>query len=222
MEYQKAEELRNGTRRFLLIQGSSAKLNIPSLSVDHVVTDPPYFDSVQYSDLAAFFRVWLRHLLPAEVNWDYSTDAAAVNQHSDSNSQYEAVLSEIFKECHRIIKNDNGRLIFTFHHWNPKGWAALTIALKKAHFTLINRYVIHAENQSSVHISNQNALVHDVILVFGKKNNGTHKKWRPPDTIKKNDSYRFCKQCGVLLGYLLNTETDADGIKQIWNETLVN
>jgi adenine-specific DNA methylase len=33
-------------------------------SVDFIVTDPPYFDSVQYSDLAAFFRVWLRQLLP--------------------------------------------------------------------------------------------------------------------------------------------------------------
>jgi len=174
-ECQKAEELRSGERRFLLIQGSSAELNIPSRSVDHVVTDPPYFDSVQYSDLAAFFRVWLKHLLPAEVNWDYSADAAAVNQHSDGDSQYEAVLSEIFKECHRIIKNDNGRLIFTFHHQNPEGWAELTVALKKARFFLINRYVIHSENQSSVHISNQNALVHDVILVLGKKNLGTDK-----------------------------------------------
>jgi len=221
VEYKKAEELRSGKRRFLLIQGSSAKLNIPSHSVDHVVTDPPYFDSVQYSDLAAFFRVWLKHLLPAEVNWDYSTDAAAVDQHSGGNGQYEAVLSKIFKECHRIIKNDNGRLIFTFHHWNPKGWAELTIALKKARFFLINRYVIHSENQSSVHISNQNALVHDVILVFGKKK-GTLKKWQSPDKIRKNDSYRFCKQCSVLLGYLLNTETDANGIKKIWNEKIIN
>ncbi len=84
------------------------------------------------------------------------------------------------------------------------------------------RYVIHSENQSSVHISNQNALIHDVILVLGKKSQGSHKKWRPPDKIRKNDSYRFCKQCDVLSGYLLNTETDADGIKKIWNETLVN
>ncbi len=99
----------------------------------------------------------------------FSVDATAVNQHSGNNSQYEAVLIEIFTECHRIIKNDNGRLIFTFHHWNPKGWAELTVALKKARFFLINRHVIHSENQSSVHFSNQNASVHHVISVFGKK-----------------------------------------------------
>jgi hypothetical protein len=49
---------------FLLLQGSSTALDLPDGSVDFIVTDPPYFDSVQYSDLAAFFRVWLRHLLP--------------------------------------------------------------------------------------------------------------------------------------------------------------
>ena len=44
----------------MLIQGSSASLELASDSVDHIVTDPPYFDNVQYSDLSAFFRVWLK------------------------------------------------------------------------------------------------------------------------------------------------------------------
>ncbi|MCP4347151.1 MAG: hypothetical protein GY795_16690 [Desulfobacterales bacterium] len=219
-EYKKTEELNTGQRRFLLIQGSSSKLNLPDNSVDHVVTDPPYFDSVQYSDLAAFFRVWLKQILPAEADWDYSADAAAVDQHSNGNGQYEAVLSKIFTECNRVIKNDSGRLIFTFHHWNPKGWAELTIALKKAGFLLINRYVIHSENRSSVHIANQNALIHDVILVLGKKNTSPAKKWHRPDIIKKDDSYTFCEQCGALLGYLLKSETDGNNIKKIWNEKI--
>ncbi len=220
VEQHKVEDLAHGQRRFLLIQGSSAKLALPSQSVDHVVTDPPYYDSVQYGDLAAFFRVWLKHLLPHEINWDYSAASAAVDQHSNGDGQYEAVLSQIFKECHRVIKNDRGRLIFTFHHWNPKGWAALTCALKNAGFFLVNRYVIHSENRSSVHINNQHALIHDVILVLGKKAARAGKNWPMPDRINKTDSYRFCKECGALLGYLLSSDMDANRIKGIWDEKM--
>jgi len=222
IEYRKPEKLSSGKRRYLLIQGSSSKLNVPDNSVDHVVTDPPYFDSVQYSDLAAFFRVWLRQLLPGEVNWEYSMDAAAVDQHANGNGQYETVLSKIFTECNRILKNNNSRLIFTFHHWNPKGWAELTIALKKSGFLLVNYYVIHSENQSSVHIINQNALVHDLILVLGKKDPSYRKNWSQPDEIRKSDSYDFCCQCGLLLGYLLNSDLSKQKIKQIWKEKIEN
>ena len=169
VECHNAESLQSGTRRFLLVQGSSVSLPLPSASVDHIVTDPPYFDSVQYSDLAAYFRVWLRQLLPDEANWDYSLDAAAVNQQQNGSDQYASVLAGIFSECHRVLRKEHGRLVFTFHHWNPQGWAGLTKALKAGDFVLINRYVIHAENPSSVHIVNQNTLVHDAVLVLGSR-----------------------------------------------------
>ena len=42
--------------RFWLIQGDSQSLPLDDHSVDVIVTDPPYYDSVQYSNLAAFFQ----------------------------------------------------------------------------------------------------------------------------------------------------------------------
>ena len=214
-------DLKEGSHRFLLIQGSSASLShLPDNSVDHVVTDPPYFDSVQYSDLAAFFRVWLRQLLPTEVRWEYSLDDAAVDQQASGNGQYESVLSDIFSECHRVLKKEDGRLIFTFHHWNPKGWAGLTIALRSAGFKLVNRYVIHAENPASVHIANHNALIHDVVLVLAPDQTSSVPEWPKPDIIHKNDSYLFCEQCGTLLGCLLNSNLTDKAIKDLWSQLL--
>ncbi|HFC11379.1 MAG TPA: hypothetical protein ENJ56_00945 [Anaerolineae bacterium] len=84
--------LQEGTHRFMLLQGSSANLQLPDNCVDHIVTDPPYFDSVQYGDLAAFFRVWLKRFLPTEANWAYELADAAVDQHANGNGQYVAVL----------------------------------------------------------------------------------------------------------------------------------
>jgi adenine-specific DNA methylase len=206
------------------------------------VTDPPYFDSVQYSDLAAFFRVWLQQLLPTDsVETQhvasppfasphvasppfaslrhYSLDDSAVKLKSNGNGtgQYRRVLSGIFVECARVLK-DNGRLIFTFHHWKPKGWADLTIALKRAGFHLVNHYVVHAENPVSVHIVNQDVMLHDLILVLAKQ---PMKAWQLPETIqlqKGNDA--FVKGCGTAVGYFLNSTLPDDDIESQWQQKL--
>ncbi|MBC7248886.1 MAG: hypothetical protein H5T62_01250 [Anaerolineae bacterium] len=215
-------DLRQGSHRFLLIQGSSASLNLDDNSVDYVVTDPPYFDSVQYSDLAAFFRVWLRRLVPVGVQWDYELAESAVDPHTNGEGQYAEVLSAIFAECHRVLRKDHGRLIFTFHHWNPKAWAALTIALKEPGFVLINRYVVHSENPLSVHIANLKALTHDVILVLASKQTMVNvaRDWEHPRAIDRTDSYAFCRDCGAALGWLLNSNLDNEDIGKFWAELL--
>jgi hypothetical protein len=60
----------------------------------------------------------------------------------------------------------HGRLVFTFHHWRPEAWAALTIALKRAGFGLVAHYDVQSESATSVHINGMHALVHDTILVL--------------------------------------------------------
>ena len=206
--------LQTGTRCFLLIQGSSSSLDLPNDSVDAIVTDPPYFDSVQYSDLAAFFRVWLQQLLPEAANWEVAETESAVDRRV-KDEQYGAVLGAIFAECKRVLKGD-GRFIFTYHHWNPKGWAALTIALKQAGFFLVNRYVVHAENLTSRHIVNQNALQHDVILVLAPVEQGQTTQWAKLDRIRLGDSQEFCEDCGTIVGWLLATDRTKEEIANYW------
>ncbi len=214
-------ELRSGTQRFLLQQGSATHFDLPDGSVDAIVTDPPYFDSVQYSDLSAFFRVWLRQMLPDSADWTFNINDSAVDPHkSDSTSRYTELLSAIFSECRRVLRKDNGRFIFTFHHWNPKAWAALTTALKAADFVLLNRYVVHAENPSSVHINNMKALMHDAIFVCAPKEVAREVVWQRPSQINTHDSYQFCYDCATSLGWMLENELKTKEIKQQWQNTL--
>jgi len=212
--------LTSGERRFLLMQGSSAALKLASGSVDFVITDPPYFDSVQYSDLAAFFRVWLRQLVPEAGDWQYALEEAAVDQQTNGNGQYDRVLGNIFAECARVLKPD-GRFIFTFHHWNPKGWAAVTKGLQRAGFVLVNRYVVHAENQVSVHIAGQKALLHDVILVLARAASGLQPAWPRPETIDLHDSEAFGQGCGAALGWLLEEGMTDAAVDAYWAALLV-
>jgi len=221
VEVTQTTDLRSGTRRFLLMQGSSVSLSLDSDSVDYVVTDPPYFDSVQYSDLAAFFRVWLKRLLPAGARWDYDLAESAVDPHTNGQGQYTDLLSGIFAECHRVLRKDRGRLIFTFHHWNPKGWAALTLALKRARFVLLSRYVVHSENPVSVHIANLKALTHDAILVLAAVEANVTKRWQLPVVIDKTDSLRFCQDCAAALGWMLSADLKDIEIEQQWSRLLM-
>lgn len=214
--------LADGARRFFVMQGSSSRLPLETASIDAVITDPPYFDSIQYGDLAAFFRVWLRQLLPDEADWSYDVSTAAVSSERDGNAgQYTDQMSAIFRESRRVLVPGRGRLIFTFHHWQPRAWAALSTALHNAGFVLLNRYVVHAEHPMSVHISKMQALIHDAIFILAPRGERHEPRWDRPAMIDPRDSRRFTEGCATLMGWVLEQERwTKREIERCWGEAL--
>lgn len=220
VEIDSPDDLKEGSHRFLLRRGSSSSLDLEDNSVDFIVTDPPYFDSVQYSDLAVFFHVWLRQLLPTDINWHYDRSQSAVNPQESENHQYRRVLTKIFKECHRVLDKEQGRLVFTYHHWKSTAWFALTLALRESNFVLVNRYIVHSENPVSVHISNMKSLKHDAVLVFTPKDTGAGRAWTLPDQVDVASSENFCRDCANVLGWMLNESIGEAEMEALW-ETLI-
>ena len=211
--------LGEGSGRFFLYQGDSRSLPLDDASVDYVVTDPPYYDSVQYSDLAAFFRVWLRLFLPDEAEWDYDATGAAVAHGSrPTPGRYADLLGGIFAECRRVLKPGHGRLVFTFHHWKPPAWAELTMALKQAGFHLQEYHVVHSENPVSVHIRTLQALKHDAVLVLAPHR--ADREWKLPRRVRVDDSSAFITDCSMILGRLLDSDYDDDKIMEQWASLL--
>jgi putative DNA methylase len=216
IEVKNTTALSSGERRFLLVQGSSARLGLPDESIDAIVTDPPYYDHVQYSDLAAFFRVWLRQLIPDSADWDVDLAQAAVDPHGNAGDQYLQVLTEIWAECHRVLRKGPGRLVFTFHHWQPEAWVALSLALRRAQFELVNHYVIHSENPTSVHIAGLRSLRHDAILVLAPRGSVPGHKKERPSGVCLNDSRAFCQDCASVLGWVLEADLSEAEIADYW------
>lgn len=212
------ESLKQGKRKFLILQGNSATVEIPEGIVDYVVTDPPYYDSVQYSDLSNFFRVWLRRFLPLEADWHYDLFNSAVSEGGTSDGRkYGEVLGKIWKKCYLALNKKHGRLIFTFHHWRPDAWAELTLSLNTAGFSLVNRYVVFSENPISVHIMGLKSLKHDTILVLKPNTAKTRSyKWSKPSRIDATDSYTFCRDCGTALGWFLENDLSEENIRHQW------
>jgi adenine-specific DNA methylase len=210
-------------RRFLIDQRDSSQIPLPSESIDFVVTDPPYFDSVQYSNLSHYFRVWLQWLLPADAQWDFAATSSAVAENEASAGKYGTVMTAILRESHRVLRRPHGRLIFTFHHWRPDAWIQLTIALKNAAFRLVNSYTVHSENPISVHIRDLNALKHDSILILGPKDGISGEgQYDRVESICLKDSFDFCRDCARLLGFCLEKEISDNEIAALWRSALGN
>jgi len=216
------EDLKKGERRFAIFQGDAASIDIPQEIADFVVTDPPYYDSVQYSDLSNFFRVWLNRFLPLDSDWHYNPVESAVSEGNGSDGhRYCTALSGIWKNCFRALNKEHGRLIFTFHHWRPDAWAELTLSLKNAGFVLVNRYVVFSENPISVHIKGLNSLKHDTILVLKPQSaDEGFREWPRPSNIDVRDSYNFCRDCGDALGWFLSSTISEDDVYIGWKQLI--
>ena len=117
--------------RLYLSCGNSADTDLPDQSVDVVVTDPPFFDNVHYSQLADFFYCWQQLIL--EDYPSHRTDTTRSNlevQNSDVGAFTER-LTLALRESVRVLKDD-GLLIFTYHHSRWEGWQSVLDAIAAA------------------------------------------------------------------------------------------
>jgi len=148
-------------------QGDSAKTDIENNSIDVVVTDPPFFDNVHYSELADFFFYWLNQIL--NISKKDSTRNIAEVQDTDAD-KFSGKLNGVFIECNRVLKK-NGLLIFTYHHSRHEGWVSVYNAVRKAGFVCTQSFPIKAEMSVSMPIQQAKTPIHlDLILVCKKEN----------------------------------------------------
>lgn len=154
----------------LIINGDSSALPLPDASVDAVVTDPPYFDFVHYSELSDFFFAWLAPVLSQRYPWFQRENSAHAGevQHRDPRV-FARQLSCVFSECRRVLK-ENGVLAFSFHHSRPEGWAAIYEAIIASGFCVVAAHPVHAElRASSPKAATKNPISLDAILVCRKR-----------------------------------------------------
>lgn len=156
---------------------------------DVVVTDPPYYDAIPYSDLMDFFYVWLRRTLvginseydrifaePLAPKWNHdANDGELIDDASRfkgdkqaSKRNYEEGMARAFKACHAELV-PTGRLVIVFAHKQPDAWETLVTAIIRAGFVVDGSWPIQTEQASRMRAIDSAALSSSVWLVCKKR-----------------------------------------------------
>ena len=133
----------SGSRLYLSC-GDSSRTDIASGSVDAVVTDPPFYDNVHYSQLADFFHVWQRHLLGETGARTSPTTRADGEVQDEDGAAFTRKLAAVLVEACRVLK-DTGLLVFTYHHSRQEGWSAVLDGMMRAGLRVVAAHPVKAE-----------------------------------------------------------------------------
>lgn len=133
-----------GGKRVYLSCGDSSATDIEDGAVDAIITDPPFFDNVHYSQLADFFHVWQRFILGEGGTRATNTTRSPAEVQNADVSVFTERLGAVWAECHRVLADD-GVLAFTYHHSRSEGWSSVLHALMEAGFGISAAFPIKAE-----------------------------------------------------------------------------
>ncbi|MBS3905935.1 MAG: DUF1156 domain-containing protein [Syntrophaceae bacterium] len=158
-------------------------------AIDAIVTDPPYYDAIPYSDLMDFFYVWLRRILqglspeldsvfkePLSPKWIHEqNDGELIDDPSrhegnrvKSKAVYEDGMARVFQACHNVL-NPVGKLVVVFANKQPEAWETLVSALIRSGFVVDASWPIQTEREARTRALSSAALASSVWLVCKKR-----------------------------------------------------
>lgn len=166
-------------------------------NVDAIITDPPYYSAIPYSDLMDFFYIWLRRitsgLLPTlspvfaqsvGPKWDPSTeDGELIDEPSRfggdlnrSKAAYEQGMAKAFERCLDAL-GASGRLIVVFANKEVDAWESLIGALIKSGAVVTASWPVQTEMPNRSRGMASAALSSSVWIVCRKRDKTTIAGW---------------------------------------------
>jgi adenine-specific DNA methylase len=166
--------------------------HIPDNSVDAIVTDPPYYSTLQYAELSDFFYVWMKRTLGdifPDLFWSELTDKdreAVANPSRFRNmgaspdelaaQDYEAKMALAFAEYYRVLR-DEGVMTVQFNHKESGAWDVLTKSLIDSGFEITASWAVSTENPQNLHQAQKNSVSSTVLLVCRKRDPNAAQAW---------------------------------------------
>jgi len=163
-----------------LNQGTATRIPIKDLSLEAVITDPPYYDAVPYSDLSDFFYVWLKRnvgdIYPDIFRTPLTPKSAEIVEqraHSSLATRkdkvfYETELTKAFQESHRVL-TANGIFVVVFAHKSTSAWETLISSLLSSGFVITASWPLNTEMASRMIAQGKGALSSSIFIVCRKR-----------------------------------------------------
>jgi adenine-specific DNA methylase len=198
---------------------------------DIIITDPPYYAAIPYSDLMDWFYIWLRRIVfdsnPSYLQamarslgpkWDHeSNDGELVDDAArhlgdldKSKLSYESGMARAFSRCAEALE-PTGRLVVVFANKQPDAWETLVSALIAAGFVVDGSWPIQTEQPNRSRGQASAALASSVWLVCKKR----------PGTARPGWDNKVLDEMRANIGRRLREFWDADirGPDFVWAAT---
>lgn len=154
---------------------SAANHPLPDDIASAVVTDPPYYDAVPYSDLSDYFYVWLKRTLPSEHAFESELTPKAEECIVDEakgkdRAFFESQMAKAMGESRRFLRPD-GISIVVFAHKSTAGWEAQLQSMIEAGWIITGSWPIDTERPGRIRAQGSAALQSSVHLVCRPREN---------------------------------------------------
>jgi DNA modification methylase len=149
---------------------SSLNTKLAKNSVDYIITDPPYGDAIQYSELSFLWNSWL--------NKNYIIDEEVIINPVQKKgiSEFLEFMQKSVTEASRVLK-DNKHYTLCFHNKQFSIWQGVLNSFKTNNFVLENIEIVETKGNSYNSNWSKFSPKTDIYLTFRKSNfKYTHNK----------------------------------------------
>jgi adenine-specific DNA methylase len=159
---------------------SATRLPFDPEALDAVVTDPPYYDAVPYSDLSDFFYVWLKRTVGDVFVDQFRTPLTPKNQEliayygqgkrrvQKVPEWYEAGMREAFAEMQRVL-GKTGVVCVMFAHKTTAAWESVIAGLLRSGLVVTSSWPLNTEMKARMVARGAAALASSVTLICRKR-----------------------------------------------------
>jgi adenine-specific DNA methylase len=158
-------------------QNDAASSKLPSDSANALITDPPYYDAIPYSDLSDFFYVWLKRSIGKNYPVLFhegltpKKDECIVDETKGKDKQYFEKTMQLSMSEGRRILIPQGIGVVVFANKSTSGWEAQLQAMVDSDWTVTGSWPIDTEMGSRLRAMDSAALASSIHLVCRPREN---------------------------------------------------
>ena len=173
-------------------QASAIAHPLPDDLGSAVITDPPYYFSVQYGDLSDFFYVWLKRSIGSEYPELFGSDITEKKDEiivqspghefaseGKNSSFFESMMAKAMADARRVLCPE-GIGVVMFAHTSTKGWEAQLQAMIESGWTITGSWPIDTEMGARVIGQGRSVLASSIHLVCRPREN-------PDGSLRRDD-----------------------------------
>lgn len=134
-----------------------------------IITDPPYFDDVQYAELSQFFYNWEKKALKGIYDLGDVPSSEDLSVGGNRNKNYFQRLFYIScKKMHDLLEDD-GLLVLFFAHSEVDAWDFVVSSLQKSNFRVTATWPVHTEFTNNPHARGNASIMSSIIIAARKR-----------------------------------------------------